>query len=132
MQYAVPILVGILASLLAPIVQNIMQVWVQDRASRSQRHRDLVDEWRRGLAETGDSLDAIPAIRSSQWYERLRPYLEDEVRKQFEYGYPPGSSVTVTERLPVSPGQAKETDLRSRRNALAARVDELARTWNVD
>ena len=122
-------LVGIIASLLAPIVQNIMQARVQNSASRSQRRRDLVDEWRRGLAEAGDSLDDLPAIRSSQWYERLRPYLAEDVRKTFEYGYPPGSSVMVMENLP---GRAKQVDLRSRRNALAVRVDELARKWKVD
>ncbi|OXR40236.1 hypothetical protein B7C42_07661 [Nocardia cerradoensis] len=131
-QYIVPILVGVIASLLAPIVQNIMQALVQNSASRSQRRRDLVDEWRRGLAEAGDSLDDLPAIRSSQWYERLRPYLSDEVRKTFEHGYPPGSTTMVVENFPRPPGQDKQVDLRRRRNTLAARVDELAEKWKVD
>lgn len=126
-----PILVGIIASLLAPIVQNIMQAFVQDRATRAQRRRDLVDEWRAGIAAAGDDLDAVEAIRSSRWYERLRPYLSEEIRKHFEHGYAPHSGVTVA-HFPPAPGDRKMTDLREHRNTLAKRVDELARKWNVD
>ncbi|WKG08180.1 hypothetical protein QX204_24375 [Nocardia sp. PE-7] len=131
MQYVVPILVGIIASLLAPIVQNIMQAVVLDRAARSQRRRDLVDEWRAGLAETGDSRGEMAGVRSSRWYERLRPYLSGEDRKQFEHDYPDNASITVLEgALPGT--EPKKIDRRAQRNVLAKRVDELTRAWKVD
>ncbi|MFI6216617.1 hypothetical protein ACIBCD_31865 [Nocardia brasiliensis] len=128
MEYVVPLSVGIIASLLAPIVQSAMQAFVQDRVARWQRRRDLVDEWRHGIADADDSLDAVADIRATRWYESLRPYLGEELRKRFEHGYGPEASVTIA----YLPGQAKIRDLREHRNMLAERVDELARKWKVD
>lgn len=124
MEYAVPIVVAVLTGLCAPpllaLAQNVLSNWSDVR----QRRRSLVDSWRNGLAQ-GVSRDSI---RDTSWYETLRPYLSDEIREEFEMGYPENSRVHVV----PGGGGTKKVNLRSHRNVLADRVDELAKGWKID
>jgi hypothetical protein len=107
---------GGVASLLAP-----WSKWgVEKRKIDRQYRRDLIRQWRSGIANLTTSYNAIGNL----WYESLRAHLTDDEIRAVEGGYSPRTTV-------VEP-DASERGRKPGIDVLARAVARIERRWKLE
>jgi hypothetical protein len=111
---------GGVASLVAPWSQ-----WgVEKRRSDRQHRRDLIREWRTGIAALSSEKEAL----GTEWYESLRPHMsKDEILKVEGAYKPPQPRVSSVQADPGSPAVGRKPQI----DVLARVVMRVEQQWGL-
>jgi hypothetical protein len=112
-------LFGLLGGGVASLIAPWSQWGVEKRRGDRQHRRDLVREWRNGLAQLESGQDAP----GTEWYESLRPHLTDDEIRQVEPVRHP-RVVTISIDAPIVARDAAT-------NALAGAVARTEQGWKL-
>jgi hypothetical protein len=118
----------IISGLLGAGVASVVAPWsnwgVEKRRSDRQYRRDLIRDWRTGIASLSSEEQAL----GTMWYESLRPHLtQDEILKVEGEYVPPRPRTFVVPADPGAPavGRKPEIDL------LARAVTRVEQEWKL-
>src|SRR5690349_18110148 len=120
-----PALVAGIAALVGSVVGSIGAPWtnwaIQKRTDDRKHRRELIKEWRNGIAELVSGRDANGQL----WYESLRPHIVGtELIKKIEPGY--GTRVGG-----IQVANDRDHARRSEIRELAEVVDKLEKDWGL-
>jgi hypothetical protein len=113
-----PAIIGGVAGLATGAVSALGAPWakwgVDKRHMKLERQYELLDSWRAGIT-TMSPTDLNSAL-STDWFERLRPFLSKDLREEID----------VPRKISVAPDTS-----RGFKDKLAAEVDRIEREWGL-
>jgi hypothetical protein len=121
----VPVIIsGLLGAGVASVVAPWSNWGVEKRRCDRQYRRDLIRDWRIGIASLSSEKQAL----GTGWYESLGPHLtQDEILKVEGEYVPPHPRTVVIQADPGSPARGRKPEI----DLLARAVTRIEREWKL-